>query len=109
MHLVTKESLIATAAERYREAYQRRTEWLPAPDGKDAEAIYQQLKALPATTGEAEILALTGDSRWTANICDECGEDRERVVLVAIEIHHPTDMAAICPSCLQQALQLVKA
>lgn len=106
MHLVTKQMLVATAAERYREAHQRRGEWLPTHDGSAPQAIYERLKALPAAAGAAEIAAITGDDRWTENICDECGQDCEAVVLVAIEIHHPTDMTALCTACLQQAIEL---
>lgn len=109
MLLLTKQALIASAAERYREANQRRGEWLPTLDGSDAQAIYQRLKALPTTASEADIAAITGDDRWTANLCDECGEDRESVVLVSIEPHHPTDMTALCTGCLQQALHLAGA
>lgn len=105
MHLVTKQALVATAAERYREAHQRRGEWLPARDGSDPQAIYEQLKALPGGD-DAAVAAITGDSRWTENICDECGEDCDSVVMVAIEVHHPTDMTALCTRCLQQAIQL---
>ncbi len=109
MLLVTKQNLIATAAERYREAHQRRGEWLPTLDGSDPQAVYAQLRALPATAGAADIQTITGDDRWTMNVCDECGEDCEAVVLVAIEIHHPTDMTAVCTHCLKQALRLAGA
>ncbi|MCC6167608.1 MAG: hypothetical protein IT329_10305 [Caldilineaceae bacterium] len=109
MHLVTKQMLVATAAERYREAHQRRGEWLSTHDGSDPQTIYERLKALPAAARAAEIAAITGDSRWTENICDECGGDREAVVMVAIEAHHPIDMTALCTACLHQAMQLVSA
>lgn len=109
MLLVTKQLLIQNAAERFREANQRRGEWIVTPDGRDTEAIYQQLRALPSTAGEAEIAAIIGDNRLTVNICDECHEDSESVVVMAIEIHHPTDMVSLCQRCLEQALQLASA
>lgn len=106
MLLVTKQMLVAGAAERYREANQWRGEWLPPTDGRDPQTIYRQLQALPRDADAAAVTEITGDPRWTANICDECGQDCETVVLVAIEMHHPTDMTALCTRCLQQALQL---
>lgn len=109
MLLVTKQALVSTAAERYREANQRRGEWLPVHDGSDPQAIYQQLKALPTGSDPIAVAAITGDSRWTDNICDECGADCDAVVLVAIEVHHPTDITALCTHCLQQALRLAGA
>jgi len=106
MLLVTKQMLAAGAAERYREANQWRGEWLPPTDGRDPQTIYRQLQALSHDTDAEKVTEITGDPRWTANSCDECGQDCETVVLVAIEMHHPTDMTALCPDCLRQALRL---
>ena len=108
MELITKRSLIQSVAERYRLAHTRRGRWLPSQDGRQPEEVYAQLQALPADASEADVIAIIGDDRYTANICDECHQDREMVVLMAIEIHHPTDAVAICPICLGQAQRLVK-
>lgn len=109
MRVITKQALLATAAERYREVHQRRGEWLPTADGKDAAAIYAQLTALSSTTDEAAITTTVGDNRWTENLCNECGEDREVTIILGEEIHHPTDMATICLDCLKQATRLANA
>ena len=109
MRVITKEALIATVAERYRETHQRRGEWTTPPDGSDAPAIYAQLAALAKDTSEEAIVALIGDNRLTENICDECGEDRAVTVLMGEEIHHPTDMMAICTDCLKQAKRIADA
>lgn len=108
MELITKRSLIQSVAERYRLAHTRRGRWLPSQDGRQPEEVYAQLQALPADASEADVTAIIGDDRYTANICDECHQDRDVVVLMAIEIHHPTDTVAICPICLAQAQRLVK-
>lgn len=109
MRVITKQALIATAAERFRDAHERRGEWLPTAEGGDAAAIFAKLTALPKKATEADIVAVTGDNRWTENICDECGEDRAITVLLGEEIHHPTDMMAICLDCLKQARNIGKA
>jgi hypothetical protein len=108
MELITKRGLIQSVAERYRQAHTRRGQWLPGMDGRQPEEVYAQLQALPAGASEADVAAIIGDDRYTANICDECHQDREVVVLMAIEIHHPTDSVAICPICLGQAQRLIQ-
>jgi hypothetical protein len=109
MRVVTKAALIATVAERYREAHQRRGEWMVAPDGSDAPAIYAQLASLSEQADEAAVIAVVGDNRYTENICNECGQDRAVTVLLGEEIHHATDMMGICPDCLKQARRLAEA
>jgi hypothetical protein len=109
MRVVTKKTLIATVAQRFRETYLRRDEWLPTDQGGDSGAIYAKLSALPVTADEEEITAIAGDNRWTENICDECGQDSAVTVLLGEEIHHPTDLTAICLDCLKQARKLGKA
>lgn len=109
MRVITKQTLLATAAERFREAHQRRGEWLPTATGADSAAIYAQLTALSPTAEEAAIVAAAGDNRWTENLCDECGADQEVTVILGEEIHHPTDMVAICLDCLKQAKRLADA
>ena len=106
MRLITKESLIATAAHRWREAHQRRGQWLHSAAIPDSQEMYQRLLALPDNAGEEQITALVGDNRWTQNICHECGEDAGITVAVGAEIHHPTDTSIVCLTCLEQALAL---
>jgi hypothetical protein len=109
MRVTTKQTLIATVAERFREAHQRRGEWMATADGSDPAAIFTQLAALPKDATEEVITAFVGDNRWTENICDECGEDRAVTIILGEEIHHPTDAIAICPDCLKQATKLASA
>lgn len=106
MRVIRKSALLATASERYRQAHQRRGEWIPAPDGSDPAVVYAKLQQLPANTDEASIVAIIGDNRYTANICDECQTDAAVTVLLAEEIHHPTDTVALCTNCLGAALEL---
>lgn len=107
MRLITKQALIATAAERFRDAYQRQGAWIPSADGFDPATVFAALSALPSGAAEAAVIAASGDDRWTANLCDECGEDVPVTVLMAEEIHHPTDAVTLCPTCLAAALALV--
>ena len=109
MRVITKQALIATAADRFRESHQHHGEWLPTATGGDAAAIYAKLVALPNGAGEEAIIAAIGDNRWTENLCDECGEDRAVTVLLGEEIHHPTDMLSLCLHCLKQARRLADA
>lgn len=108
MRLVTKRQLIATAANRFRDAFQRRGTWLPATNGFDPAAIHATLSALPADAGEEAVIAAAGDNRWTANLCDECGDDVPVTVLYAEEISHSTDTVTLCPACLSAGLALAR-
>ena len=109
MRVITKEALISTAAERFREAHQRRGEWYATQEGSDAAALFAKLVALPTPPTEEAIAAITGDNRWTLNLCDECGEDSHVTVILAEESHHPTDAVAICFQCLKQASRIADA
>ncbi len=109
MRVITKESLMATTAERFRENHQRRGEWLPTATGGDSAAIYAKLTALPANAAESDLVAILGDNRWVENVCNECGEDSAVTVLLGEEFHHPTDMASICIDCLKKAKKLADA
>ena len=106
MRLISKDRLIATVAQRWRDAHQRRGQWLPATSGPDPQQVYRLLMELPQDAGEAQVTAIAGDGRWTQNICHECGEDADITVAVGAELHHPTDTSVVCLSCLQQALAL---
>jgi hypothetical protein len=106
MRVIAKSDLIASAAERYRDAYQRHGQWIAAANGLEPAAICARLEALPHNTPERTIVEITGDARWTANLCDECGEDKDITVLFGEEIHHPTDSVQICLACLQAGLKL---
>lgn len=107
MVIVTKRNLLTTVAERWRATYQRRDEWLPAPQVMDTATIYAALRALPADRTEAHVVALTGDNRWTQNRCHECASDSEVTIGFAQEAHHPTETTYLCVACLQQALDRV--
>lgn len=106
MVLVTKRGLIATVANRWRATYQRRDEWLSTPQCPSTAAVYTALLALPATATEADVIALTGDNRWTQNRCHECGNESDVTVGFAQEPHHPTETTYVCLTCLQQGLAL---
>lgn len=109
MRVISKQTLLATAADRYREAHQRRGEWYQSSEGIEAAATFVKLAALPAGSGEEAITAIIGDNRWTENLCDECGEDSAVTVLLGEESHHPTDPVAICLDCLKQAKRIAEA
>ena len=104
MVIVTKRGLIATVAERWRATYQRRGEWLLAPQVADTGTVYAALQALPADATEVQVLDLTGDNRWTQNRFHECGVDSAVTVGFAQEPHHPTETTYLCLACLQQAV-----
>jgi hypothetical protein len=107
MVIVTKRKLLATVADRWRATYQRWDGWLSAPQMIDTGAVYTTLRALPADATEAQVIALTGDNRWTQNRCHECQVDSEVTVGFAQEAHHPTETTYLCLSCLQQAIARV--
>lgn len=109
MQVIRKANLIAGVAANWLAAHQRRGEWLRPPGGPDPAAVYQQLAALAPDAGAEAIAKITGDERWTANICQECGQDREVLVAFgASEVTHPTDTAYICLQCLEASVELAR-
>lgn len=110
MYVIRRKDLIRNVAENWRLAHQRRAEWMVAPGAPHPEEIHRKLVALPPNAGPKEIAEITGDKRWTANLCQECGEDREiLVVFGAHEVSHPTDAAFLCLGCLEAGVQLARA
>ena len=105
---VTKQALIASAAQRWLETYAYGGRWPDTTSTFDPQKIYTALQALPADVSEAQITAITGRADWTQNICDECGQDRAVTVGLGQEIHHAIDTKYICLPCLEQAVTLAK-
>lgn len=109
MKLITKQQLIATAAQRYRTAHTVRDQWLDLPDIQRKKAVYAALCELPSNADEAQITAIVGSDRLTRNVCHECGCDSEVTVGLGSEIHHAIDTRYICTGCLERALSLAEA
>lgn len=63
-------------------------------------AVYQKLMG---GLSEVEINKLIGNDGWTANRCEECGEDSQ--VLIIFE--HNDESVRVCKSCLEKALKLI--
>jgi hypothetical protein len=109
MQVIRKVDLIAQVAENWRLAHQRRNEWIVPEQGAHPKAMYERLLTLSRRATEEDVVAILGDDRWTVNICQQCGKDRD--VLVAFgagEVHHPTDTAFVCVACLEAAVELTR-
>ena len=108
MIVVSKQKLIATIAERWHDTHFGRGCWLHTTPTFDPEAIYSRLKVLTASASEADVIAVTGQPWWTANVCHECALDSQVTVGFGQEPHHPLDVKYLCPSCLEKALNLAR-
>ena len=104
MKAITKKLLIKIVADRWRKQYPRGHR-----SGSDKNEIYRQLCKLPANATEEDIERIVGNSSWTENECDECGEDCNLVIIVGEELTYESSTAGICLVCLEKAISLAKA
>jgi hypothetical protein len=103
--LVTKRDLIKNVANRWREQYPE------VNSGKHSRFVqtYRDLLALDLGTCTAdEVDAVIGNSSWTRNECQSCGDDVDAAVIVGQEPDYESATARLCKSCLQAALDLLK-
>jgi hypothetical protein len=106
--LVTRESLAATAAERFRSAYQRDGHWPldashgPYLRGRRYEDIYADL-ARARTVEEVERV-LPRELGWTRVACDNCDQDVEAAVQVGSHSDEEYGPCHYCRPCLELAL-----
>lgn len=110
MYVIRKADLLAGVSENWRLAHQRRGEWLAASGARHPQEVYDELVALGAKPQADAIAAVTGDTRWTEMLCQECGQDVDLLVAFgAGEVSHQTDTAVLCMACLEAGLQLARA
>ena len=109
MKLITTHDRVAGVADAWKEQYRAgRRSWGTCMGGS-AQPIWEQLKALPPTATEADVVAIVGNHSWTYLGCDECGERTGVIVRFHDVEDHDSSTVDLCPSCLRKALALVSA
>lgn len=106
MKIITKQSVSATAAERWRAQYCHRGEWsvVYIPVKQSAQVIYEQLLGLGACPSSEAVNLIIGNSSWGyPPWCDECGQrDNDLVVQVGQEPDYESATANLCMECVRK-------
>lgn len=98
MELITKQSVVDTALERW--AYQYRNGYM------NKGSITNALLALPKPINADDVNRIIGNDSWTSLTCDECGKEVDAVVMLGQEPDHDSSTAYICKKCLISARKL---
>ena len=103
MRLKTKSDLIKSVAENWKRQY-----WHPRRGWREIrkEEIYRRLSELPEQATEDDIAAIIGNASWTANKCDECGQDVDVTVMLGQEPDYESRTVFACLDCLEKAIAL---
>lgn len=99
MEIIIKKDKIKTVAKRWKEQYYSEGRWtsLAKSFNETSKQIYEKL--LKAKT-EKEIIEIIGNSSWTENICDECNNDFDKLIMfIAYE-----ETIKVCKDCLKKAI-----
>ena len=109
MEVYTKRQKTQGVPKRFRATYYYNGSWRHIGVGSgDAEEMYHRIVAAIEAGGEAvedAIEGIIGNRGWTRLACDECGLDRDAVV-----VFEPDDEVVfyLCASCLQKAVGMIE-
>lgn len=110
MKIITKESKIASVADRWKKQYSHGDKWdtYLHSRGRTAREIWKQLKSLRPGSSEDDIQEIIGNRSWTSIECDECGMECDLVVRLGRDLDYAEHTAEICIPCLERARQIAK-
>ena len=103
MYIITKKELIKTVAERWKKAYFINSKW---EYGADKKEIYNNLIEKKPKT-ELEVANIIGNNSWTDNVCNECGKQKEKIIVIGEPEDYESKTAYVCEECLNEALKLL--
>lgn len=107
MKLIIRQTLAASAAERYRASYQHTPYW-GAPQHR--ERTYAALVALGKAPSPEDVDRIMGNKSWTeVPACSCCGKGGLELVVGMQDYHDEpgATIGTVCPDCLAWALSLV--
>lgn len=105
--LITRRSVMADVAARWKEQYSRPDGWTVTHTGP-SEAVYAKLRALnPGTASRDDFANIIGNNSWTSIICTACGRDVDEAVEVGEPPDYESHTATLCRPCLQEAIALL--
>lgn len=104
IYTITRRQLIESVADRWGHEYREYYGAFPHAVGKLAE-----LKSLDIATCSREAVdEIIGNSTWTRNECDVCGQDVDVVVHLGDKPDYDAQWIDVCPDCLKKAIELVR-
>ena len=109
MEVYTKRQQTQDVPKRFRTTYYNNGSWRHISVGSgDTEEIYHSIVAAIEAGGDAvedAIESIIGNRSWTQLACDECGLDKDAVVIFDPD---GEDMFYLCASCLQKAVGMIE-
>ena len=109
MKVITKQSLINSAAARWKHQYYDGNKWTYlTKTGPHRRDTYMALKALKSDATEEDVIKITGNNSWTCLICSECGRDVDKLVEVGQKPDYNSNTAYLCVFCLLSAVTLIE-
>jgi hypothetical protein len=101
--VVTRRSVIASVAGRWKDQYKHGATWGTCMGGS-ALTFYKKLNALDATVASREdVDAIIGNTSWTMIECNVCGDDVESAVTLCRHEYSESE-TVICRDCLTASL-----
>ena len=109
MRVITTRERIATVAERWKKQYYHGSNgWIFTTSGPSND-VYKQLRTLPESATEQDVIDIIGNTSWTRLTCDECGANVASLIIIGQPPDIESDTAAVCLDCLQKATALLAA
>lgn len=102
MNVTTSRDLIKGVASAWRRQYQFRYK-----DDEQKAAIGAKLDALDGDTATSEeVEAIIGNRSWTRQLCNECGEPSDWLLMVGQPTDYESQTASLCRACILKAAEL---
>lgn len=102
--VISRKAICAAVPARWAEQYKRDVY------GSDKAKITQGLKDLaPHELTPERINAVIGNTSWTENRCDVCGEDCEHLLRIGDEPDYEARWQDVCSWCLEKAVETLDA
>ena len=104
--LITRNLLAASAADRWEKQYPRTLDNIKY--SSDKVHILGQLYDLGKQPTPEQVDEIIGNSTWTKESCDQCGDEIGPWVQLGEELDYDSQTAVICVHCLMIAVDLCR-
>lgn len=106
MKTITRKTLAATAAERWKEQYSNSLDWEVFRHSQPRRDTYNELLALGPNPSPNDIDETIGNDSWTSvPRCSECSSRPDCVVEIGEEPDYESSTAWMCRKCLRAAIE----
>lgn len=101
MKILDRKKLASTACERWARVYDS------GRYGEDKLLILENLKKLGKNPTPDDVDNIIGNKTWTNLLCSECGEYKEKIIIVGQEPNYESSTAYLCNDCVRKAYNLI--